>query len=397
MNRELLECPVGSHARMPRLAILCDFHEEGWPSMDLVADELHAAIHEQTPTIFDSVKLRPIMRRRFAFLSRSGTRQAAHKLDRFAGRFVDYRFYGRSISRQYDMFHVTDHSYGHLVHVLPACRTGVYCHDLDAFRCLVEPDRDPRPIWYRRLATHVLRGLQKASVVFYNSEAVRNEILEHALVPAGSLVHAPLGVAAEYVPGCIEKLIPGPYLLHVGSCAPRKRVDVLLDVFSRVHRDRPDLLLVHVGAPFTDTFERRIDSLGIRSAVVALTGLSRERVAALYGNAKLVLLPSDAEGFCLPVIEALACGARVVASDIPVLREVGGDALTYCPPGNIDTWVETVRGLVDAPSRGPDREIRLAQASRYSWARHARIIVDAYASVLAARDSTSGSFGEAEL
>lgn len=359
--------------------------------MDLVADALHATLADQSPAVVRVEKIRPTLRRRFAFLGGSRARRSTFKLDRFAGRFVDYRALARSIADRHDMFHIADHSYGHLVHVLPTGRCGVFCHDTDAFRCLIEPERDPRPAWFRRLALHTLRGVQKAAVVFYSTTVVREEILRHGLVPADRLVQAPYGVSPEYAPRRCTSGIEGSFLLHVGSCAPRKRVDLLLDVFARVRREKPDLRLVHVGGPFSDEHERQIDALGVREATTSLAGLTRDRVASIYGDASVVLVPSDAEGFGLPVIEALACGAPVLASDIPVLREVGGDAVTYCPAGDADAWVTAVLGLVESPDSAPAPEVRLAQAAKYTWTRHARIVGDTYASLFQSLHATARS------
>ena len=98
----------------------------------------------------------------------------------------------------------------------------------------------------------------------------------------------------------------------------------------------------------------------------------------MYRHAALVLLPSDAEGFGLPIVEALACGAAVLASDLPVLREVGGAAAIYRPVGEVASWAEMVCRSLDEPSFLPGRAERLAQAGRYSWIEHANAIGAAY-------------------
>lgn len=362
--------------------------------MDLVADSLHLALNEQSPAVVRADKIRPAMRRRFGFLPGGGGRRAAFKLDRLAGRFVDYRVFASGIASRYDMFHIADHSYGHLVHALPVGRSGVFCHDLDAFRCVIDPERDARPAWFRKLAAHILSGVQKAAVVFFSTSTVRDEILAHRLVPADRLVRAPYGVATEYVPRRNESKVPGPYLLHVGSCIPRKRVDLLLDVFARVRASLPELKLVHVGGAFSEEHERQIEELGIRDVTTSFHGLSRERIATIYGDASLVLLPSDGEGFGLPVIEALACGTRVVASDIPVLREVGEAAVTYCARGDVDAWTAAVTQLLMSPDAGQPTEVLLAQAAKYTWKHHARIVGDAYASLFDSSNSKTRSRGE---
>lgn len=89
-------------------------------------------------------------------------------------------------------------------------------------------------------------------------------------------------------------------------------------------------------------------------------------------------MTSEAEGFGFPVIEALACGAVVVASDIPLLREVGADAVVYAPMRDDDAWVELVDSLLAGVVAAPPLERRLAQAARYTWHNHARTILDAY-------------------
>ena len=67
-----------------------------------------------------------------------------------------------------------------------------------------------------------------------------------------------------------------------------------------------------------------------------------------------------------------------MASDLPVLREVGGAAAVYCPVGDVAAWAETVGPLLADPAAAPASAKRLEQATRYSWANHARVIVEAY-------------------
>jgi glycosyltransferase involved in cell wall biosynthesis len=88
-------------------------------------------------------------------------------------------------------------------------------------------------------------------------------------------------------------------------------------------------------------------------------------------------MPSLSEGFGLPVIEALSCGAPVVASDIPVFRQVGAEAVSYCPTGVLEAWQARVLDVI-ASDNTPAREIRLRQASAYSWHAHVETIVRAH-------------------
>lgn len=364
----------------PGLAILCDFLEEGWPSMDLVADALAQGLVRHHAHRVAIRKVRPEMRMRFSRSAITSNRGRAFNLDRLAGRFIDYPATVRRIAGEFEMFHIADHSYAHLALSLPKGRTGVFCHDLDAFRCLIEPERAPRPWWFRRMARRILTGMQGAAVVFHSTTAVREEILRHRLVSEDRLVRAPYGVAPEFATAPLDASPAAPYLLHVGSSIPRKRIDVLLNVFARVRARVPDLRLIHAGADFTAAQVRQLDSLGLQDAVTSVV-LTRGELASLYRGASLVLLPSEAEGFGLPVIEAMACGATIVVSDLPVLREVGGEAVTYCAVADVDQWADTVTRLLRRPELRVSTDRVVARAAQFTWSAHSQIIADAYCAI----------------
>jgi glycosyltransferase involved in cell wall biosynthesis len=359
--------------------------------MDLAAEMLHHAVKAGHAAELRAERVCPLFRCRAGRLPVVGRRRTAVNADRLANRLWDYPRHLQRRRDEFDLFHVVDHSYAQLVHALPAGRTGAYCHDLDTFRCLLGPEREPRSRWFRAVARRVLRGLQKAAIVFHNSLDTRRQIERHGLIDPQRLVHAPYGICPEFTPGAPEHdalpaavaaLQGAPFLLHIGSCSDRKRIDVLLDVFAGVRPQLPGLRLVKVGADWSCDQRKQIDRLGLAGRIVPLHGLDRPEIAALYRAAAVVLLPSEAEGFGLPIIEALACGSVVVASDLPVLREVGGEAVVYCPVGDVAAWAETVGRLLGAPAWGPCREMRLSQARRFSWAEHARAIVQAYQRLL---------------
>jgi glycosyltransferase involved in cell wall biosynthesis len=112
----------------------------------------------------------------------------------------------------------------------------------------------------------------------------------------------------------------------------------------------------------------------------------RRPLAALYRRAALVLQPSEAEGFGLPLAEAMACGAPLLVSDLPVLREVGGDVAIYRPVGDVAGWVDAALALLDARSRRPDlalarRDAGLARSAAFRWEAHAGRLVELYRDV----------------
>lgn len=394
-----LTADVAAHqpqtATHPRLAILCNYREEGGVSMQFCAEMLLQSLPSQGSGAVRPTPVCPPFRRRLGVLPWLGKRGFAWAGDRMLNYFWDYPRQLKQQVSQFDWFHVVDHSYAQLVHVLPPERTGVFCHDIDAFRCLLQPDEYPRSIRYRAMQARILKGFQKAAVVFYTTEKVRQDIERYSLIDPARLVQAPLGTAPEFTPDpqpgavvdpqVLASVGRQPFLLSVSSSKQRKRLDVLLNLFAAVRSQFPDLKLVRVGRgpdDWTPAHRQQIQRLGITDGLIELHGLDRSTLAQLYRQARLVLMTSEAEGFGLPVIEALACGSVVVASDLPVFREVGGEAVVYCPVAEVEAWAETISQLLLHPAAAPDRAVRLAQADQYSWATHARIIAQTYCQFL---------------
>jgi glycosyltransferase involved in cell wall biosynthesis len=353
--------------------------------MELVADKLIEGLAANSAP-FQVERVRPPMRRRFTRAPGLTNQGTAFNADRLLNRMRDYPRYLRRRAHEFDLFHLTDHSYANLVHQLDPARTGVFCHDLDTFRCLLEPELEPRPYWFRRMARRILTGLQKAAVVFHTTDSVRGQIEKYGLIDPARLVKAPYGVAEVFQPGNDDTEIPsilcaignGPFLLHVGSCIPRKRVEVLFEVLAQLRKTHPDLRLLQVGGTFTEQQRSLTDRFGVTKAIFQVPRLEQSTIAELYYHAALVLMPSESEGFGLPVIEALACDAIVVVSDIPVFGEVGADAVVYCPLGAIEAWTTAIDDLLKDPAAAPSRDRRLERAGEFTWSNHARIIANAY-------------------
>jgi glycosyltransferase involved in cell wall biosynthesis len=349
-----------------RIAVIADFLEEKWPSMDLVAEEL--ATHLSALPGVEGTLVRSPLRTSLGDAPPTATARA---LGRFAQLPLEL-----SIKRlKADYLHIADHSYAHLALLFPRDRVGVFCHDIDAFRALLPgAAASPGRVLLARL---LLSGMRHARIVFHSTQAVREEITRYGLVPASRLVQAPYGIAAEFLNAAPKGREEGRYLLHVGSCIPRKNVELLLQVFDQVRNGAPGIRLVQVGGSWTDAQRAIIDRRGLESHITQMRGISRQELAALYASASMVLVTSLAEGFGLPVIEALACGAPVVASDIPVLREVGVEGVSFCSLSDLTQWTRTVDQALKNEVRA-DAAAQNAVKARYSWLAHARTIAGAY-------------------
>ena len=167
---------------------------------------------------------------------------------------------------------------------------------------------------------------------------------------------------------------------------PRKRLDLLLRVFAEVRKQMANVRLLRVGERLTAEQRQLARDLGVESSLVELSGLDREVLAAAYRRAALLLHTAEAEGFGLPLVEAMACGCPVIASDLPVLREVGGTAATYCAVGDIEGWKNTVlAALPGSPSeeeRKLERERGFSNAARFSWSENAARTAGIYEQLL---------------
>ena len=380
-----------------RLAICADFAEERWPSMDRVARTLDHELQRMHRATIDATMVCPRFVRVATRLPLAGRTRVASSADRFLNRFWTYPRVLERVRGDYDLFHIIDHSYAHLAHALPAARTIVTCHDLDAFRSLLHPGKERRSGPFRTMTSDILTGLQRAARVTCDTAAIRDELVARGLVREDRLVVAPLGVShlfsgapAPEADRRAERLVrsgPGALeILHVGNTASRKRIDVLLRVCGAVREAFPELRVIRVGAPLTSEQERVMHDVGLADRLVAVNDVDEDTLAALYRRAALVLQPSDREGFGFPVLEALASATPVVASDLPVLREIGGAAAEYCPPGDIGAWVRTVAGLLrercDEPDRWQARRDRARQqAQRFTWPRFASALVAIYRDV----------------
>ena len=202
------------------------------------------------------------------------------------------------------------------------------------------------------------------------------------MVPNG--LHPSCSPRAETVADAAARLLAPP---APPSCCTsehdRAQASTLLRIVAAVRAEVPDVRLVRVGGPFTAEQRALARELAIDGAVTVLPFLDRSTLAAVYRRSALVLMPSEREGFGLPVLEAMACGTPVAASDIGALREVGGAAATYCRPGDVEAWTRTVVEALAERRTRPDawqrrRDAAVERSAVFSWSRYATDVVALY-------------------
>ncbi len=171
--------------------------------------------------------------------------------------------------------------------------------------------------------------------------------------------------------------IKGPYIFHHGTVQPRKNLERLIracQLLWDTGRDLP-LQLVLAG-PLGWRYQPVLDAankVGGTGRVVFTGALPDEDLVLLLKGAALCVIPTLYEGFCLPMVEAMACGVPTVASNRSCIPEVSGGVLEYFDPHSIEEMAETVRlALEDSDVRDRLRHAGLAQAAKFSWERCAR-------------------------
>jgi glycosyltransferase involved in cell wall biosynthesis len=240
----------------------------------------------------------------------------------------------------------------------PGCTVVFTLHDLTWWRW-----SETASLFGRRYYAPLARAALRHGVhVVTDTQAVADEVRTEFGLGEDRLTVVPLGVDLPVPTG--RSLRDRPYFLTVGTIEPRKNLAVLAEAYSRSGLEASHDLVV-VGRRGWGDPPRGIE---------VLSGLGDESVADMYTGAEALVLPSLYEGFGLPAVEALQLGARVICSDIPVLREVTGGHATYVPPTDVQGWVDALRSA--ARDAGATGEGQNWARTTYSW--------DAAASALSA-------------
>ena len=243
------------------------------------------------------------------------------------------------------------------------------------------PDTVPTAM---RLGTNVLvtAAARRADRVITGSRAAAADIERELRVPAGRVSVVPNGVTlppvARPAPADLGQGAR-PLVLSVATDLPHKNLAALVDGLALVPADaRPVLAFAGHG---TDTGALRARALerGVADDVRLLGAVDPDRLEGLYAAAALMLTATRFEGFGLPVLEAMARGVPVACSDLPVLREVAGDAAVFLDPGDPGTIARAITTALGDADRL--RTVGRERAERFSWAAAARATAEVYESV----------------
>jgi len=274
------------------------------------------------------------------------------------------------------------------------CPAVVTVHDLTFFD---HPGRhEPVKVAFFRRAIRQACRRAGALVVVSRTTATR---LTQLLAPAAPLVVAPHGVdhdrfrpardAAEDAEDRARLAAAGirpPYVAFAGTVEPRKDLPTLIRAFAAVARPRPDLRLVLAGRDGWGTVPVRdaIAGSGVSTRVARLGWLPADLLPAFYRQAAVVAYPSLSEGFGLPALEALACGAPLVTTRHSAMAEVAGGAALLTEPRDPAGLAATLARVLDDEALATRlRTLGPARAAGFTWAATARAHREAYMAALA--------------
>lgn len=293
----------------------------------------------------------------------------------------------RYVQRQsLDLFHGTNFE----VPLWKKCPTVLTIHDLSP---LLHPEAHEKSR-VRRARRRLPVMARAATMVITPGESVRREVCENLKLAPSKVVSVP--EAARNVFHRLplaqsletrERLgIATDFLLYVGTIEPRKNLLRLVQAFSEVVREgSATLQLVLAGRTgwLTDDLFDFIRSSGLAHRIKFTGYLGDQELAALYSSCQAFIYPSLYEGFGLPPLEAMACGAPVIASRIPSIVDVTGEAACLVNPESVPELTRNIRAVLnDQAKRRELSRAGLERAKQFSWERTAELTREVYAAAI---------------
>lgn len=222
-----------------------------------------------------------------------------------------------------------------------------------------------------------------ADAVICISEHTRKDLLEHYRVPEERIVVTPMASEIDVSMAEGRDGVPdAPYFLFVGSRGGYKNFSLLLDAFARVAGKHKEVRLLAVGPAFSAEERRRLSELSLDGRVDCRVHVDDRQLAGLYRHSVAFVCPSLYEGFGIPLVEAMACGTPVVASNRTSIPEVVGEAGILFDPSSAE---ELAGALTRLLSSGSERERLIEKGYRrakmFSWEKTALKTYDVYRSL----------------
>jgi glycosyltransferase involved in cell wall biosynthesis len=230
---------------------------------------------------------------------------------------------------------------------------------------------------FRRTIEQAVAQLPRVARVLTVCEATARELIRVCDVNPAVVVVTPHGRRLATSPTQPTPIVEGPYLLFVGSITPRKGLATLARALTTLGAAAPPLIVAGPRGYQADLVLTEVASSG--ADVRFLGRVDDPSLESLFRNAAALCHPSVAEGFGIPVLEALGFGTPVIAANIPSVEEISGGGARLVPPSDVLALAEAVTSLLDDPQKTAHlREVGSQHAAGYTWERTAAISVEAY-------------------
>jgi glycosyltransferase involved in cell wall biosynthesis len=233
-------------------------------------------------------------------------------------------------------------------------------------------------------------SVARASHILADSEATRQDLVQLWQVDPAKITVLYSGVSHAFRPVTEKKQLKAtrrkyglgdaPYLFSVSSIQPRKNFQLLIRAFKPIAAQWPHNLVIAGGKGWLyDEILAEVGRQGLDGRVLFTGFVDDGDLPALYTGATLFLFPSLYEGFGLPILEAMACGTPVVASNASCLPEVVDEAGRLLPPEDETAWTAVIHELLDDPAqRGRLAADGFLQSRQFSWSRAGRQLLALY-------------------
>ena len=227
--------------------------------------------------------------------------------------------------------------------------------------------------WYGWLIPRLARRVRRVVTV---SDFSRQRIAQATRLRVDQIDVVPNGVDARFVPAPAEEVakmrqtfgLPGPYILALGSLERRKNLATLLKAWRILSEQRSELTLAIAGGSNLSIFSADGFDVDALPRVKRLGYVDDSALPALYSGCETFVFPSTYEGFGLPPLEAMRCGAPVVCSNTTALPEVVGDAALMVAPDDAEAIADAIRQITeDLPLRRRLQNAGFARASSFTW------------------------------
>lgn len=228
---------------------------------------------------------------------------------------------------------------------------------------------------------------RKDILVVADSVCTKKDLIERASIDEERIFVVPLAYDKEIHfieqnKQVLESLnIHSSYILYLGVLDFRKGVVNILEAFEKIKPMYPELKLVLAGTlhPIVTSIVEKLKNYKYIDDVILTGFVSDEQKRILLSSAEVFLFPSEYEGFGLPVLEAMACGAPVITTNVSSLPEVGGDAALYVSPENPEELAEAIRNILDSEMmRNEYIKKGFAQCKKFSWDKTAEMMEEIY-------------------